>query len=143
MTMLGEDWKPVDSVKLCYNGQIYSKKNSKRIITNRRTGKPQIISNQNAKSQEEDMAWELGCQARYHGWRPSPDSIFTIKINIVEKDRRRRDLDNQATAILDALVAGGVIPDDDSQHVRHLNVTYQGVNKEDPHATIEITEVRA
>lgn len=39
-------------MKLTYQGVIYSKKNSKSIITNRRTGKPMIVASKKAKDME-------------------------------------------------------------------------------------------
>ena len=39
-------------MKLTYQGVVYSKKNSKSIITNRRTGKPMIVASKKAKDME-------------------------------------------------------------------------------------------
>ena len=41
-------------MKLIYQGVIYLKKNSKSIITNRRTGKPMIVASKRAKDMEID-----------------------------------------------------------------------------------------
>ena len=41
-------------MKLTYQGVVYSKKNSKSIITNRRTGKPMIIASKKAKDMEKN-----------------------------------------------------------------------------------------
>ena len=128
-------------IKLAYYGVIHAKKNNKRIITNPRSGKPMIISNAKARDQEDAMMAAFMAQTPQQ-WRimrrPGP---FEISIQIWERDRRRRDLDNQATAILDALVLARVIPDDSSQIVTKLTVEYMGADRADPHAEITIDEV--
>lgn len=135
----------MNEVTLTYHGVIYSKKNSKRIVTNWRTGKPSIISNINAKNQEVKMAWDLCAEAREQGWKCLWEEVdhfpmFEVVIEIWNKDHRRRDLDNQATAILDALVAAQVIPDDSVDFLPKLSVRYRGIDKEDPRAKITVRE---
>ena len=137
----------MNEITLIYPGVIYSKKNSKQIVTNWRTNRPIIVSNRNAKNQEAAMAGIFRGQARVGGW-PSlgakPKDIanhqFSIEILVWQKDLRRRDLDNQATAILDGLVAAGVIPDDSCDVVTKLSITYKGIDKEEPRAEIKIKE---
>lgn len=132
----------MDRLNLIYHGIVYSKKNSKNIVTNQRTGKPMITSNANAKRQEMVMGWDFHNQAKSRGWEmddeKTSDLQFSVEIKIWAKDRRRRDLDNQATAILDALVAGGVLPDDSVDFVPELKVQYMGIDRDDPRAEIEI-----
>lgn len=138
----------MNEVKLTYHGVIYSKKNSKRIVTNRRTWKPIIISNRNAKNQEAAMAWEFRDQAAIEGWptinrTPEEEALrqYKVEIQVWQKDYRRRDLDNQATAILDGLVAAGVLPDDRCDIVPSLEIKYKGLDRDDPRAEIKIKEI--
>lgn len=130
-------------LNLTYYGVIHPKKNNKRIITNPRTGKPMLISNAKARDQEDAMAWSFKTQAPQAWLRYAvhPETRVEIAIHIWEKDHRRRDLDNQATAILDALVLSRVIPDDSSQIVQKLTVEYMGVCKAQPRAEIQIKEI--
>lgn len=127
---------------LTYNGTVYSKKNSKRIIYNPRTKRPMLISSKQAEAQEDEMARAFMRQANAHGWNleiaPAKDKIYEVTMGIWQPDHRRRDLDNQATAILDALVKAAVLPDDDVEHVRDLRVVATGVDKSAPRALIEI-----
>lgn len=132
---------------LTYYGVIYSKKNSKRIVTNRRTGRPMIVSSEKAKEMENDMVKQFSDQ--YHNTSPIDKPFAAIygkplkvKISIWQKDKTRRDLDNQATSILDALVAGGVIVDDSVDIVQELIVKMMGTDKKHPRARIEIRGVK-
>ena len=129
------------TICLTYRGVVYSKKNSKSIITNRRTGKPQIVSNQRAKAMEADMVNQFQEQALIQGWETGKGCIYCVAIGIYAKDYTRRDLDNQATSILDGLVAAGVIPDDSTKYVRSLLIDFLGVDKNDPRAKITILEM--
>ena len=134
----------MNEVELTYYGEVTAKKNSKQIIWNRRTGSPMIISSRRAKSQEGSMVEAFASDAYLEGWEcglPRAESTFKITINIWNKDKRRRDLDNQATAILDALVLAGVIPDDNVAFVPWLKVEYKGIDKENPRAVIKIKEI--
>ena len=134
-------------LRLTYHGVIYSKKNSKRIITNRRTHRPMIVSSEKAKEMENDMVKQFSNQ--YHNIFPIDIPFATIngkplkvEISIWQKDKTRRDLDNQATSILDALVAGGVIVDDSVNIIQELTVKMMGIDKERPRARIEIRGVK-
>lgn len=138
----------MQEINLTYYGVIYSKKNSKRIVTNWRTRRPIIVSNRNAKNQESAMGWEFRDQAKREGWpalnkskKDLANCQFYIDIAVYQKDLRRRDLDNQATAILDGLVVAGVIPDDSCDAVPKLAVEYKGVDRENPRAEIKIKEI--
>ena len=137
-----EDVKIFKTLQLIYCGTVYSKKNSKRIITNRRTGKPQIVSNPNAKCQERIMAQLFGSQARRAKWvlydeKAQKGEEFEIEINVFQPDNRKRDLDNQITAILDGLVMARVIPDDSNEYVKRIVAT-SAIDKTNPHAQIII-----
>lgn len=132
---------------LTYSGEIYSKKNSKRIITNARTGRPLIVSNDKAKIQEVEMAWSFTAQCAQTTWKTfikKPAEYegreFEIEVFIFQKNKQRRDLDNQLTAILDGLVAANIIPDDSNKFVKKLTVTQAGIDKENPRAEIKIIE---
>ena len=135
------------TITLEYHGVIYSKKNSKRIVTNQRSGKPMIISSETAKAQEMAMTWAFRDQAVKQQWFFEEDAKdyegrrFIVDVQIWQKDRTRRDLDNQLTAILDGLVSARALPDDSNKFIMHLGIDDMGIDKNDPRATIEIIEV--
>lgn len=128
----------MNHIELTYHGAVYSKKNSKRIIVNRRMGRPQIISNQRAREMEVAMVRMFQAQAAKAKWEANTGTTYEVSIFIWTKDRTRRDLDNQATSILDALVAAGVIPDDSMKYVISLQVEFMGVDKNDPRAEVTV-----
>ena len=126
---------------LRYNGVIVAKKNNKRIMR-APNGRPWIASSQEAKAQEQIMAYEFEKQAKEHGWQANEKTAYRVVIGIVEPDKRRRDLDNQATAILDALVLAGILPDDDNKHLQDLHIFTLGYDKHDPHARILVDDMK-
>lgn len=128
-------------MELKYYGAIVAKKNNKRIMR-AANGRPWIASSQEAKAQEQIMAYEFTKQAKEQGWQADDKKAYRVSIGITEQDKRRRDLDNQATAILDALVLAGILPDDDNRHLQHLTVFLLGYDKYDPRATILVNECK-
>ena len=127
---------PPDALALTFHGVIYSKKNSKRLVRNRATGRPMLISSKRAIQNEEDMVWQFSTLRTATLCFP-----LRVEIDIWQPDRRRRDLDNQATSILDALVRAGIIQDDSTKIVHELEVKLAGIDKTDPRAVIRINRV--
>lgn len=124
-------------IELTYYGMVISKKNAKRIIRNTRTGKPTIISNKAALANEHDMIDQFSIQTLK---QKKPVAKCKVEIVIYEPNYQKRDLDNQATSILDALTRSEVIKDDSIKCVKELNVRLGGIDKENPKAIITITE---
>lgn len=48
----------------------------------------------------------------------------SVSLDVTPPDKRRRDIDNLAKPVLDALVANGVIEGDDNRYVRSLKLTW-------------------
>ncbi len=132
-----------NKIELTYHGVIYSKKNHKRIITNPRTGNKQLISSVKALRNEEDMVkqfkWIKAAEENKVLFEHFPEPPYSVEIYIWEKNWTRRDLDNQATSLLDAIVKAGIIPDDSFKEVPELHVEFMGVDKFDPHAAIRLS----
>lgn len=136
-------------VRLIYHGTVLSKKN--RHITTRQGI---VVPDARAKANEADMINQFIPQLRRQGGT----SIFTkthtdrlieanakgttygIKMTIYNETARRRDLDNQATSILDALTKSGAIVDDCAKYVRKLVIEYGGIDRLNPRAEIVIVE---
>lgn len=103
------------------HGMPPSKKNSKRIVKNRRTKKPMLISSENYKQWENAATKQMGIEADI-------DDIgvisYPVKVSIQfdPKDKRRRDLSNMAEGVLDCLVDAKVLADDNYNIVRILEL---------------------
>ncbi len=123
-------------IKLTYYGRVLSKKNSKQIIR-KRSGAPVIVSNPAAKANESDMVDQFSVQTLK---QEKPIEKCKVSVEVYQPTAQRRDLDNQLTAILDALVKAEVIADDSFKCVIEENVRFGGIDKENPRAIVSITE---
>lgn len=122
-------------MKLTYHGVIYSKKNSKSVIKNARTGKPMIISSKSARKMEDDMVTSFVLQL---GGKRTTEGYYDVSVALYRKDNVRRDLDNGLSSIMDGLVKAGAIPDDSVRFVRSMAIKDMGIDKKDPRAVISI-----
>lgn len=136
-------------IRLVYDGVVLSKKN--RHITTRQGA---VIPDAKARANESDMIAQFVIQLRKQGGT----AIFTttraerlleanqngtryrIKMTFYNENGRRRDLDNQATSVLDALTKSGAIVDDCCNYLRGLYIEYGGIDKARPRAEIIIEE---
>lgn len=123
-----------------YFGQVTGKKNSKVIAINPHTGKPFVRMNDLAKKQEREMVDNFIYDRNFA--KLSPDDFVGKRIEVIveiwNKDRRKHDLDNQISTILDALVKAKILPDDSQETVYKISAEYMGVDKDDPRAAITI-----
>lgn len=113
-------------ISLFYEGVIYSKKNSKQIINVH--GRQMLVSNAKAKQNEKDMAAQFCSQVLMEKWKPR--GSYSVSMYFWRKDNVRRDLDNLATSVLDALVLSGALEDDNVTNVNELHIYDMGVSKE-------------
>lgn len=123
-----------------YYGQVTGKKNSKVIAINQHTGRPFVRMNDAAKAQEREMVENFTYDMAYYRRKPEDfeDKRIEVVVEIWNKDRRKHDLDNQVSTILDALVKAKVLPDDSQETVYKISAEYKGVDKEDPRALITV-----
>jgi Holliday junction resolvase RusA-like endonuclease len=61
-----------------------------------------------------------------------------ITINLYGKHSRKGDLDNIAGAVLDAMVQGGILPDDNLTWVKQLSTSIQWGKKVEPYYEISV-----
>lgn len=123
-----------------YFGQVTGKKNSKVIAINRHTGRPFVRMNDAAKAQEREMVENFSYDMIFNRLRPEDfeGKRIEVVVEIWNKDKRKHDLDNQVSTILDALVKAGVLPDDSQETLYKISAEYKGVDKEDPRALITV-----
>ena len=119
-------------MKLVINGTVPSLKNSKQIYRTR-SGKPFITSSDRAKEWTATAIVELREQFKGYSVTEYPVEVTLV---IYNKDRLRRDLDNQASGVLDAMRHAGVIADDDYTHINCLTVQFGGIDKENPRCEV-------
>lgn len=124
---------PASSITLVLTGQTPSQKNSKQILTNRRTGRPFISSNERVK------AWQASAQAELiaQNWRVT--GKVRVYYHFYVKDNVRRDLDNMIASVNDALQAAGVVEDDRWQ-VLSIGGAHAEIDKADPRAVITLID---
>lgn len=131
--------KMISQLQIEYHGVVVSKKNSKVIRVNRRTGQRFITSNNIAKRNESDMVEQFALQTR-GAFKAEDWSPCSLEFKIYEPDMKRRDLDNQITSVLDALVRAEVLLDDSIETVRGITVRLMGVSKSDPRVEVILTK---
>lgn len=145
-------------IELTYKGVVCSKKNSKQIIRTK-AGIPRIISNATARANEEEMVRQFEAQAIELASKNAELSFiakrdankvkmltdatahnerYVVNIEIYAPNAVRRDLDNQATSIFDALVRAGILADDCFKFLRAFSVKFAGIDKFNPRAVIQI-----
>lgn len=136
-----------ETITLTIQGLIRAKKNSKQVVyTN---GRPRIISNKAARQNEEDMVNQIiaqGIRTPNQAERiekmleaDKKGTHYDIEATIFQPNGIRRDLDNQITSILDALVKSGAILDDCRKFVKKITAIDGGIDKSNPRAEIRIT----
>lgn len=92
--------------KIIVEGLIPSKKNSKQIFKNRRTGKSFITSSRSYK------AWEIQTVLNFKTKLTKVEGEVALYITFYVKSKYKSDLTNKAEGIADALVKAGIIEDD-------------------------------
>lgn len=139
-------------IKLRYDGKILSKKN--RHIVAKIGGRTAVLPDHAAQENETRMIGQFIRQLgdnRTGGqiWHDKARRVleaeragatYAIGIEIWQADGIRRDLDNQTSTIMDALVRSGAIPDDCRKFVRAITVRDRGIDKDRPGAEITIIE---
>jgi Holliday junction resolvase RusA-like endonuclease len=124
-------------MKLTITGEIPSLKNSKQIFTNRATGRPFITSSNNSKVWQAEAKRQLVEQ--FEGLKVV-DYPVGIAIEFYYGSKRRKDLDNGANGVMDALVHAGILEDDDVAHVDNLTLSFGGYDKENPRCIVYIDD---
>jgi Holliday junction resolvase RusA-like endonuclease len=104
------------------------------VSDNRRYGRGHILSRQYRLARNE-VAGHCNMASLKTGWRKT-DAIVHLEVEVIEPDRRRRDL-NFSKALKDSISYSSVIWDDDSQ-VRSETWRFVGRDKATAGATVLI-----
>lgn len=124
-------------MKLTISGDCPSKKNGKRIVTNKKTGKPFMISSERHNNWEKEALVELKNQFKDYKIVDYPISVTAVFYN---GSLRRKDLDNQISSVLDVMVKAGVLEDDNVKFVDSIQLQYGGLDRENPRSEIFIDD---
>lgn len=119
------------NIKIILQGQVPAQKNNKRVVYNRRTGKPFIISDAKVKN------WQAKGFVQLKSVSPVVGAV-EIEMVFYNKDKRKRDIDNMLTSVLDLLKNSGIIEDDNCFIVQKLSARFGGVDKINPRAEVSI-----
>lgn len=124
-------------MRLEIKGNTPALKNAKQIFVNRRTGKPFITSSNLSKEWQASAKQQL--REQFEGYKISGYPI-SIAMEFYFKTKRAKDLDNAATSVLDAMVAAGVIEDDNINFVDNISISFGGFDKDDPKVIIYLDD---
>lgn len=108
-----------------------TKKNSQRIMTNRKTGKPFIMPSEQYKQYERNAMWFIPRGKRI-------DSPVNVKCLFYMPTRRKVDLTNLLEAIDDIMVKAGLLADDNSEIVESHDGSRVLYDKDRPRTEIYI-----
>lgn len=145
-------YKPINkrrvrSIRLRFDGIVLSKKN--RHIISKNGG---IIPDAKARANQQDMVRQFVTQLKKQGIEDA--FLLTKEAQVVEAKNKhtryailfeiwrgndiRRDLDNQANTLLDALTESFAIADDSCKFIKEFTVRDMGVSRDEPHVEITI-----
>lgn len=124
-------------MKLTIPGNVPSQKNRKIISRNARTGRPFLRSAPAVKEWQEMAFGEL--QRQWNGYRMT-DYPISVSCIFYFDNLRRHDLDNALSSVMDALVAAGVIEDDNCSLVDCITLQYGGLDKINPRVEVFFDE---
>lgn len=124
-------------MKLVVTGDTPSKKNSKNVAINRKTGRMFPVSNKRYVAWERVAVRELAAQ--FQGYQIT-DYPIELTLTFYFKDLRAHDLDNCAGSVLDSLKLAGIIEDDSYKYVNKLVLIYGGLSKDNPRVEIDLED---
>lgn len=115
-------------MKLTISGTTPSKKNSR---INTRSGRS--FPSKRFTEWEKTALPEL--QKQFAGLKVTGYPV-TVTMCFFNADKRRHDLDNQCSSILDTLVKAGILEDDSQNYVEAIQLQYGGHDKTNPRCDV-------
>lgn len=134
-------------IKLTYHGIVLAKKN-RHIISSHGA----VIPDRKARENENDIINQLAVGLKHQGITDAftldqasrmikarkNNAEYSVQFNIFAGNEIRRDLDNQASTLLDAMTKAGAIPDDSIKFLKTIIINHKGIDRIDPRAEIII-----
>ena len=122
-------------INITVSGRPITKKNSQRIITNSRTGRPMILPSAPFKKYQKDFIK----QTIKHRPKQAIDEPINLKTVYYMPTRHRVDITNLMSATHDLLQDAGIIKDDDMKIVKSVDGSRVEYDKENPRVEITIS----
>lgn len=120
-------------MNLVVKGNVKAKKNNKRVVYNKKTGKPFIMTDKTTDDYQKDAVRQL--KEQWKGLRII-DYPITVQMVFYYPTKHRKDIDNSMTTLLDCMKTAGIIEDDDVTHINELYAFFGGYDKENPRVEI-------
>lgn len=127
----------MDIIKFTIPLTPISKKNSQQILVNKATGRPFIMPSKKYKEYEKEALWFIPKLRS-----PNPiDFPVNVKCLFYMPTRRKCDLVNMQEAVLDVMVKGGLIADDNYSIVHSMDGSRVLYDKNQPRTEVIISTV--
>ena len=124
--------------KLTLYGELYSKKNSKRVFS--RYGKTVVLPSKVYEKSKPDFLWQLKDAQNKKIWESlMAQTKYPIYLNfkIYRKTKRKFDYNNIIQGLQDILVEAGYLPDDDADHLIPFFEKYE-VDSKNPRVLLSL-----
>lgn len=126
----------MEEIKFTIDTIPRSKKNSQKIVMNKKTGRPFIMYSDAYKAYRKAALMLIPAEARQH-----IEYAVNVKALFFMETRRRVDLNNLTEALCDVLVEAGVIGDDNSNIVAGMDGSRVLYDREHPRTEVTITRM--
>lgn len=123
----------MEEIKITFFGNPRSKKNSSRIVQNRKTGVPFLLPSEQYKHYEQECIRQIGVHNDTIDYPVNVECVYYMET------RRRVDLVNLLNATLDILVRANVLADDNRDIVAGNDNSRVYYDKQNPRVEITIT----
>ena len=118
--------------------ELYSSKNSKRILFNKATGRSFVAKSKQSEQNEKDLISFLSLmRGQFAGMIKSKERPYRFHFKIYRKTKRRFDYVNIVQGILDSLVKSGLLEDDNADILIPVFEPYE-VDKNNPRTILWI-----
>lgn len=124
-------------------GELYSSKNSKRIVYNKSTKKPFLIKSGKSLASEKNLQLQL--QANKGKWLKmlggNPSYPVAVMFKIYRRTHGRFDYCNVTMLLHDVMVKCGYLPDDSAKYFIPVFAPYE-VDKTSPRVEISVIDLQ-
>lgn len=118
--------------------ELYSSKNSKRILFNKATGRSFVAKSKQSEQNEKDLISFLSLmRGQFAGMINGKEKPYRLHFKIYRQTKRRFDYVNIVQGLLDAMTKSGLIEDDNADILIPVFEPYE-VDKNNPRTLIWI-----